>query len=65
MRLTGIAALERVLLAEHDTPFMVFTPGGLKEKAYNLKGLRGGVAHQILPHPSGRKVLVLGGSTLL
>jgi len=48
-----------------DMPLMVFTPGGLNEKNYKLGRTRGGDVHQILPHPSGRKVLIHAGSALI
>lgn len=46
------------------TPLMLFTPAGLKEKTFHFG--RGGVqTEQFLPHPQGRKLLLLMGEKLL
>ncbi len=51
----------RIYAQSIDVPLLVFTPQGAREAGYKLAGNKRDDIRQILAHPLGRKLLVLGG----
>lgn len=49
----------------YGTALMTFTPAGVQEKSFKLGMKQGEETEQMLVHPSGRRVLVLAGTSLV
>jgi hypothetical protein len=67
-RLVGFdPAGEWIYSQNHASPLIVFSMTAIKRKEYKLTGDRGTSEepHQFVPHPEGKKLLVLLGNRLL